>query len=107
MYKVAFVGDFESVAFYSFTGAQVFVTDSIKKCTDTVDTLAKSNYAVIFVTENLFSQIESTVEKYENEKLPAVIPIPSVSGNSGVGISKVYASVIKAVGADILNDEKR
>ena len=33
---------------------------------------------------------------------PAIIPIPGVAGNTGIGIRDVKQSVEKAVGSDIL-----
>lgn len=37
-----------------------------------------------------------------SERTPAIIPIPGVDGNFGIGIANVKKSVERAVGADIL-----
>ena len=39
---------------------------------------------------------------YRDKKLPAIIPIPGVSGNTGIGIREIHSAVEKAVGSDIL-----
>ena len=40
-----------------------------------------------------------------NAPLPAVVPIPGISGNTGLGLRQVKRSVEQAVGSDILANE--
>ena len=40
--------------------------------------------------------------RYRESLLPAVIPIPGVRGNTGMGIAMVKRSVEQAVGSDII-----
>ena len=40
--------------------------------------------------------------KRQDERIPAIIPIPGIEGSLGLGISNVKKSVERAVGADIL-----
>ena len=42
------------------------------------------------------------IEKYKSVPLPAIIPIPGVTGNNGIGMAAVSKSVEQAVGSDIL-----
>ena len=42
------------------------------------------------------------MDRYVSERTPAIIPIPGVDGNFGIGIANVKKSVERAVGADIL-----
>ena len=42
------------------------------------------------------------MKKQEEAMVPAVIPIPGVKGNTGLGIRRLSQSVEKAVGADII-----
>ncbi len=64
--------------------------------------LASGEYAVIYITEALQAEIEPEIEKYKTEKLPAIIAIPGVSGNTGKGIMNVKKLVEQAVGSDII-----
>jgi len=59
-------------------------------------------FTIIYVTEQLYSQMEETVSKYTDSKLPAIIPIPNKDGSLGIGMASVKKSVERAVGADIL-----
>lgn len=68
----------------------------------TVDRLARDNYAVIFVTEQVAQGIEETIERYNKEVLPAVILIPSNQGTLNIGMQRISDNVEKAVGVNIL-----
>ena len=57
---------------------------------------------MIFITEQALSPIIDVLDKYKDEKIPAIIPIPSKDGTLGLGIKNVKSSVERAVGADIL-----
>ena len=48
------------------------------------------------------SQMENELAAYNEMPLPAIIPIPGVSGNTGAGLARVRKSVEKAVGSDII-----
>ena len=64
--------------------------------------LAEGDYAVIYITEDLASRIEAEMDYWKSRPLPAIIPIPGVSGNTGIGMKMVKKSVEQAVGADII-----
>ena len=65
--------------------------------------LAKDGYGVIYITEELFEGLSEEVEYYRDKPLPAIIPIPGVKGNTGIGMRNVSLSVEKAVGSDIIS----
>ena len=93
--KIAVIGDKESVLGYKAVGFHTFIRAL-------VDRLAKDDYGVIFITEQALSPIIDIIEKYKDDKIPAIIPIPSKDGTLGLGIRNVKSSVERAVGADIL-----
>ena len=45
---------------------------------------------------------KKTIDKFQEQLLPAIILIPGVFGNTGEGVQGVKLSVEKAVGSDIL-----
>ena len=63
--------------------------------------MAREKFAVIFITEQVSVQIEDMISEYENEVLPAIIPIPNNRGSLGVGLKKIRESVERAIGVDI------
>ena len=59
-------------------------------------------YAIIYMTEQLASQIPSDIARYQDSVTPAIILIPGKSGSLGLGTDALQSSVERAVGADIL-----
>ncbi len=102
MYKIAVVGDSESIYGYASLGLSVCPTDA-QNAQKTVEDLIKKEYAVIYITENIAKHLTETIEKYRGQYLPAIIQIPAIRGNTGAGMADVHKSVEKAVGSDILS----
>lgn len=102
MYKIAVIGDYDSIYGFAALGLDIFPVSEPEEAKSKFQQLAGGTYAVIYITEALAAQLEQEIEKYREEILPAIIQIPGVSGNTGVGILEVKKSVEKAVGSDIL-----
>lgn len=103
MYKLGVIGDKDSVYGFSSVGLNVFFADTPADATKILREIA-DDYAVIFITESLVSDMEGELQKYSSRPCPAVIPIPGVTGNTGIGLKNVSSFVEKAVGSDILPD---
>ena len=103
MYKIAVVGDKDSIYGFASIGLDIYPTEGQEAASRTVRELAKSGYGVIYVTEELFLLLSDEVEYFMDKPLPAIIPIPGVKGNTGVGMRNVSLSVEKAVGSDIIS----
>lgn len=107
MYRIAVIGDRESIYGFATLGLDVYPIGSKEEGAKTLKKLVSGDYAVIYITEALQSQIELEIEKYRQDKLPAIIAIPGVSGNTGKGMLNVKKLVEQAVGSDIIfNNEK-
>jgi V/A-type H+-transporting ATPase subunit F len=100
--KIGVVGDKDSVLAFKALGIDVFPVVEHDEAKNTVDRLARDNYAVIFVTEQVAQGIEETIERYNKEVLPAVILIPSNQGTLNIGMQRISDNVEKAVGVNIL-----
>ena len=50
----------------------------------------------------LAAELEHELDHFRLQPLPAIIPIPGVTGNTGMGIKMVKKSVEQAVGSDII-----
>ena len=103
MYKIAVVGDKDSIYGFASLGLSIFPCDDAESASKLVRDLAKNGFGVIYITEELFEQIGEVAEHLRNLSLPALIPIPGVKGNTGVGMKNVSLSVEKAVGSDIIS----
>lgn len=102
MYKIAVLGDRDSIYGFATLGLDTFPVTDAEEGEDMLKRLAMTGYAVIYITEALKAQIEDTIEKFRDQKLPAIIPIPGVSGNTGQGMVDVKRLVEQAVGSDII-----
>lgn len=100
--KIGVVGDKDSVLAFKALGVDVFPVIEVEEARKTVDRLAMTDYAVIFITEQVAKDIEETIERYNNKVLPAVILIPSNQGTLNIGSKKISENVEKAVGVNIL-----
>ncbi len=102
MYKVAVVGDKDSILGFKALGVDVFPVVEKDEARRVVDTLARNKYGIIFITEQTASLIPDTIERYNNQMIPAVILIPSNQGTLNIGMDMINKSVEKAVGTNIL-----
>ena len=102
MYKVAVIGDRDSIYGFAALGLDTFPVSESSEASKQLRELAEGEYAVIYITEALAQTLEAEVNHYRLESLPAIIPIPGVSGNTGMGIQNVKKSVEQAVGSDII-----
>lgn len=102
--KIAVIGDRGSVQGFKAVGFDVFEAEKDASITELVNDLAKSEYGIIFVTEELIAVNMDVVEKYKDDMLPAIIPIPGRNGSLGIGMANIHKNVERAVGADIFNN---
>ena len=102
MYRVAVIGDRDSIYGFAALGLATFPITETAEAARKLHELAQGDYAVIYITEALADQLSEEIEKYDQQRLPAIILIPGVSGNTGAGIRNVKKSVEQAVGSDII-----
>ena len=103
MYKIGVMGDKDSIYGFSSVGLSVFPVEDAAQGVKLLKQIAEE-YAVIFITEKLASEMDAELRKYRERTVPAIIPIPGVTGNTGIGLKNVSRSVEQAVGSDILAD---
>lgn len=102
MYKIAVVGDYDSIYGFAALGLDTFPVTGRKEAEEKLETLAGSGYGIIYITEAMAAECKSVIEKYQEKMMPAMIQIPGVFGNTGDGVQGVKNSVEQAVGSDIL-----
>lgn len=101
--NIAVIGDNESIKGFSAVGLDIYPCDTFEEASRLLRRLGDSdNYAVIFLTEEVFDLTEKERSRYEERLTPAIIPIPGVKCNSGAGIKRLSSFVEKAVGSDII-----
>ena len=76
MYKIAVVGDRDSVLGFQALGLSVFPVETAEEARRVIHATAKEAYAIIYLTEQLGTQLKDLLAQYEKELAPAVILIP-------------------------------
>lgn len=102
MYKIAVMGAYDSIYGFATLGLATFPAETHEEGRRILRNLSESDYAVIYITEALAALLQEEIEKLSARVLPAIILIPGVSGNTGLGVEGVRKSVEQAVGSDIL-----
>ena len=102
MYKIAVMGDADSILGFKALGLDVYPVESVDEAKSTIHRLAKESYAVVYLTEQLAVHMDEELARYKDELTPAIILIPGKAGSLGIGMANVKKSVERAVGADIL-----
>jgi len=102
MYKIAVLGDKDSVLGFRALGLDVFSADSAEQARPILHRLAREGYAIIYLTEQLATGLSAEMARYKDELTPAIILIPGKEGSLGIGMENIKTAVERAVGADIL-----
>lgn len=100
--KIAVVGDKDSVLGFKAVGVEVFDATTAEEASKILKDIAKRDYAVVFLAEDLAEQIPDVLAKIKTQTFPAVVPIPTKGTSNGFGMAGIKADVEKAIGVDIL-----
>ena len=76
-YKIAVLGDKDSVLGFKALGLDVFPAESAEEAKRTLHALAKENYAVVYLTEGYAAHMEAELERYKDALTPAIIRSPA------------------------------
>lgn len=101
-YQIAVIGDWESVMGFRALGLDTYPVSTVDEAREIVYRLAKSDCAVIYLTEKLAKDMGDVLNRYKDELLPAITLIPNREGPLGIGKGNIQQVIERAVGADIL-----
>ncbi len=104
MAQIAAIGDHDSVYGFSALGLDVYPVESPETAAKQIRRLAAQHAAVIFLTESLAARLPELMAAYQDTVTPALIPIPGVSGNNGIGMQRVKDAMHKAAGSEIFSE---
>ena len=106
MNKIGIIGDADSVLGFKVFGMDAFACENGEEAAETLHRIVKENYGIIYITERFYKELGKDIAKYEELRIPAIVPVPGIDGSYGMGLSNVKRAVEKAVGADILFSDK-
>ena len=83
MYKIAVLGDAQSVEGFAALGLQVCPAENAEQARPILHRLAKEDTATIYVTEQLAAGLTAELDRYRKAVTPAIILIPGKEGSLG------------------------
>lgn len=101
MYKIAVIGERNSVLGFKALGLDVHFAATDEEARATLHRLVQEEYAVIYLTEELATPLHAEIQRYKDVAIPAIILIPGKSGSLGLAEAALQSAVERAVGADI------
>lgn len=99
---IAAIGSSDSVFIFNAVGIKTFHVKNALEADRTIFELSNNHCRIIYVSEDIYSQISETIEKYSLTPFPIIIPIPISETSLGLGQKKIKQNVEKAIGIDIL-----
>ena len=103
MTKTAVIGDKNSIYGFAAVGMEIYAADNEAQAREHLKRLSQGGYAAIYITEELASCLTAEMAALSSRLVPAVIPIPGLRNNTGIGMKNVSRTVEQAVGSDIIS----
>lgn len=97
--KVAFVGSHDLVFPFKSLGVDTIAVED-KNIEEIKREIEESNYAVVFVFEDIFKRLEESTDITRRPDIN-IVPIPGIKGSKGYGRKKIAEMLKKAVGLEI------
>lgn len=77
MYKIALIGDKDTIIGFKLLGVSLFPVTSKDEAVEVLDKLVKEEYAVIFVTEDIAGQIVEEIERLQKISFASITIMPA------------------------------
>ncbi len=105
-FKIGMIGDYETSIGFKAAGIDTYIAKVPAEAKAMLLALAKEGYGIVFVTEEIASLLEDTIDQVNRDTECAVLIIPSVKGSKGLGKERIKKSVERAVGIDIFKSSQ-
>lgn len=103
MYKLAILGESDSVLAFKAVGFDSFHIHPEDARRVLMEKYHSGKYAVIFISENIALGLEELLIDLEKEAFPAVSILPLGRKGKNVGMERLRVTSIKATGTDIVS----
>lgn len=101
-YRIAIVGNRDAILPFRLIGFDTYAVVTAAQAKERLQSLAKNDYGIIYLTEDIAALIPETISHYDAFVTPAIILIPTHKGRLGIGAARIQENVEKAVGQNIL-----
>lgn len=105
--KIAFIGDIDTVLGFKALGVEVIIPKDDADAREQFRRLVKEKASVIMVTEDIAEPIKDEIEDTMHMAIPTVVVLPGIQGSSRRGEETIRELIIRAVGVDLMADNKK
>ena len=102
MNKIALIGHRDSIIGFKLLGVDLFSVKEPEEVNERLNKIVKEKYAVVFITEEIASQIMHKIEELQKISSISFTIIPGKMGNKNIGLTLLKKNIEKAIGKDIL-----
>lgn len=106
MYNIAIIGSPDAILGFKTLGVKTFPVLSIEDGKKAIEEIKNNNYGILLITEDWGEKLEKELQELIESPVPAVTFIPSQHGPTGFANKNLRKIVERAVGSDILFEEK-
>jgi len=78
-YKIAVVGNRDTILPFKLIGFQTFPVKEAQETINTLRRLAREDFGIIYLTEDMAADIPETLAYYDQLEIPALVLIPTAS----------------------------
>ena len=108
--RIAAFGESDIMLIFKAAGIDVFpVNTGIEGISETekkLRQLVREGYGIIFMTETIAIKLDRIIKEYSNKMLPSIVVIPGLGKRNNYAVRNLRRAIIKAVGADVMAEEK-
>jgi len=104
MAEILVVGKRDSILGFKTIGLTTVFWENSENSRPVLEKYVEEGSKIIFVTENIFSEIQDLVEANFGKLYPVFIPIPDIQGSQGIGYQNIRNLVIRALGTDVFGE---
>jgi vacuolar-type H+-ATPase subunit F/Vma7 len=104
--RVAVVGDVTSVSGFRPLGFAVYPVERPEAAREVWDELVGGRYAAVFVTEPVYEAVTDLADQVADRPIPAVTIIPGAGSSQGLGETKLFKAIERALGTSKLMDRE-
>lgn len=106
MLKIAVIGAKDTVLGFKALGLDAFPAADADEARAFLKELTAegTEYAIIYIEENLAQSLKPEIDKFKDSPTPAIILVPGRDGSIGIGRDALKVAVERAVGTNILGE---
>lgn len=100
--NIGVIGPWESIYGFGALGMALYPAESKEEAAKQLQICHEKKLPLIYMTEQYAKALQQEIGAFLEQTFPIVVPIPGISGNNGIGVDRIKAGVVQAIGADIL-----